>query len=192
MKEPDSTGGEGALQEGLEGFTRQVAEFVKVQLFHMLHHVMDEIGLQGCFQLLRGAFHQRERELIFPKQMAVAIHKIQIETSRPLPFPPPVARMRGRTGHVTDENGVDTQGLGNFLGQSTAICIIGFCRTWIGCGDSTRKVVSCCNKVASRAPISGSPSTGSTATLVIFKLSTAALDRSFCATHDCSKGPKVT
>jgi len=59
-------------------------------------------------------------------------------------------------------------------------------------GTSTRNAVSCCNKVASRAPISGSPSTGRTATLVTFKSWTASLDWSCSATHDCSNGPKIT
>src|SRR6185295_11454764 len=59
-------------------------------------------------------------------------------------------------------------------------------------GDSTRNVVSCCNKVASRAPISWSPSTGSTATLVTFEWETPSLVWSCVATQDCSNDPNVT
>ena len=46
--------------------------------------------------------------------------------------------------------------------------------------------------VASRVPISGSPSTGRTATLVTFEFWTASPDWSCCATHDCSNGQKAT
>src|SRR5262249_29574649 len=59
-------------------------------------------------------------------------------------------------------------------------------------GTSTRNAVSCCNMVASRSLISGSPSTGRTATLVTFKFLTASLDWSCDATQDCSNGPKAT
>ena len=52
MKESDCTGGEGALQEGLGEFLRQVAEFIKAQCFDMLHYVVGEIDLHGCFQQL--------------------------------------------------------------------------------------------------------------------------------------------
>src|SRR6185503_6306878 len=59
-------------------------------------------------------------------------------------------------------------------------------------GDSTRNVVSSCNRVASRAPISWSPSTGSTATLVTFEWKTPSLAWSCFVTQDCSNDPTVT
>ena len=65
----------------LRDFLWEVAKFVKMQFFDMLHHVMGEIDLHRCFQLRCKAFHQSEGQLILPEQMAVAIHKIQIEAS---------------------------------------------------------------------------------------------------------------
>ena len=47
----------------------------------MLHHVIAEIGLHGCFLRRSGTFYQREGQFIFPEQMAVVIHEVQIETS---------------------------------------------------------------------------------------------------------------
>ena len=63
------------------GFLRQVAKFVEAQFFDMLHHVIAKIGLHGCFLERCGAFCQCEGQFIFPEQLAVSIHQVQIQPS---------------------------------------------------------------------------------------------------------------
>src|SRR5580765_7878521 len=69
------------LRSLVTGFLRQVAKFIKAQFLDMLHHVIAEIGLHGCFLLRCGTFYQREGQFILPEQMAVTIHEVQIEAS---------------------------------------------------------------------------------------------------------------
>ena len=65
--------------DGLGSSLREVAECIQTQFFDMLHHMLCEIDLYGCFQRRGCTFHQREGQLILPEQTAVAIHQIQIE-----------------------------------------------------------------------------------------------------------------